>query len=268
MAEPPESPNIHQLPPLEPRALRGRGIYLLPNLLTTGALFAGFYAIVSAIHSHFTAAAVSIFVAMVLDGMDGRIARMTNTQSAFGAEYDSLADMVSFGVAPAILAYEWLLHEISKLGFLAAFIYASAAALRLARFNSQAAGDKKYFKGLPSPASAAVVAGFIWCGDTYGFHGHGFVVMLTFLITIACGALMVSNIRYYSFKDLDLRGRVPFVMVLAVVLGFGFISLNPPGMLLLIFLVYASSGPVVTLNQLQKRRHERRSAARRTRDVA
>jgi CDP-diacylglycerol---serine O-phosphatidyltransferase len=270
MTEPPESSKIHRLSELEPRALRGRGIYLLPNLFTTGALFAGFYAIVSAIHDQFSAAAVAIFVAMVLDGMDGRIARMTNTQSAFGAEYDSLADMVSFGVAPGILAYQWLLHEISKLGFLAAFIYASAAALRLARFNSQAVGsaDKKYFKGLPSPASAALVAGFIWCGDTYGFRGHGLVVMLTFLVTIACGALMVSNIRYYSFKDLDLRGRVPFVMVIAVVLGFGFISLNPPGMLLLICLLYAASGPVLTLDQLQQRRRERKRTQRNSRDAA
>jgi CDP-diacylglycerol---serine O-phosphatidyltransferase len=264
----PEGPNIHHLP-FAPRSLRGRGIYLLPNLLTTGALFAGFYAVVSAIHGHFTDAAIAIFVAMVLDSMDGRIARMTNTQSAFGAEYDSLADMVSFGVAPGILAYQWLLHEISKLGFVAAFIYVSAAALRLARFNSQAASaDKKYFKGLPSPASAAVVAGFIWCGDAYGFQGQGLVVMLTFLVTIACGALMVSNIRYSSFKDLDLRGRVPFVMVLAVVLVFGFISLNPPGMLLLVFLAYASSGPVLTLKQLQKRRRERRAARRGARDIA
>ncbi|MSR14615.1 MAG: CDP-diacylglycerol--serine O-phosphatidyltransferase [Gammaproteobacteria bacterium] len=248
--------------------MRGRGIYLLPNLFTTGALFAGFYAIVSAIHDQFSAAAIAIFVAMVLDGMDGRIARITNTQSVFGAEYDSLADMVSFGVAPGILAYQWLLHEISKLGFLAAFIYASAAALRLARFNSQASGgDKKYFKGLPSPASAALVAGFIWCGDVYGFRGHVLVVGLTFLITIACGALMVSNIRYYSFKDLDLRGRVPFVMVLMVVLGFGFISLNPPAMFLLILLIYSCSGPVVTLDQMERRRRERKRASR-SRDAA
>ncbi|MGH8595380.1 MAG: CDP-diacylglycerol--serine O-phosphatidyltransferase [Gammaproteobacteria bacterium] len=269
MPEEPPNPNVHRLTALEQRGLRGRGIYLLPNLLTSGALFAGFYAIVAAIHGQFTAAATAIFVAMVLDSMDGRIARITNTESAFGAEYDSLADMVSFGVAPAILAYEWLLHEISKLGFLAAFIYASAAALRLARFNSQAAStDKKYFKGLPSPAAAAVVAGFIWCGDVYGFHGHGLVVALTFLVTIACGALMVSNIRYYSFKDLDLHGRVPFARVLAVVLAFAFISLDPPGMLLLGFLTYAGSGPVLTLNQLRKRRRERRRASRGNRDVA
>ncbi len=266
MTEPPDSPNIHRL---VPPASRARGIYLLPNLFTTAALFAGFYAIVGAIHNHFTSAAIAIFVAMVLDGIDGRIARMTNTQSAFGAEYDSLADMVSFGVAPAILAYQWLLHEISKLGFLAAFVYASAAALRLARFNSQvASADKKYFKGLPSPASAALVAGFIWCGDAYGFQGYGLIIALTLVVTIVCGALMVSNIRYYSFKDLDLRGRVPFVVLLALVLGFGFISLNPPGMLLLVFLSYACSGPIVTLNQLRRRRRDRRHASRSSRDVA
>ena len=266
----PRDPNpIPRVVNLEPRMLRGRGIYLLPNLFTTSALFGGFYAIVASIHGHFEAAAIAIFAAMVLDGLDGRIARMTNTQSAFGAEYDSLADVVSFGVAPAILAYEWLLHEIGKLGFLVAFVYVSAAALRLARFNAQASsGDKKYFKGLPSPASAAVVAGFIWCGDTYGFQGHGLVVALTFLVTLACGALMVSNIRYYSFKDLDLRSRVPFVRVLAMVLGFGFVSLNPPAMLLLGFLTYAAAGPVLTLNQLQSRRRARRRASAGERDVA
>ena len=268
MDKPREPNNVHRLISLESHPLRGRGIYLLPNLFTTSALFAGFYAIVASIHGHFEGAAIAIFVAMVLDGVDGRIARMTNTQSAFGAEYDSLADMVSFGVAPAILAYEWLLHETGKLGFLAAFVYTSAAALRLARFNSQAATtDKKFFKGLPSPASAAVVAGFIWCGHEYGFQGSGVVIALTFIVTVLCGALMVSNIRYYSFKDLNLRGRVPFVIVLGVVLGFGLISLHPPTVLMLGFLSYAVSGPIITLNQLQRRRRERRDG-RSGRDVA
>jgi CDP-diacylglycerol--serine O-phosphatidyltransferase len=250
---------LHRLFPLDAPGLRGRGIYLLPNLFTTSALFAGFYAIVASIHGDFAAAAIATFMAMVLDGLDGRIARMTNTQSAFGAEYDSLADMVSFGVAPAILAYEWLLHEVGKLGFLVAFVYASAAALRLARFNSQlATTDRKYFKGLPSPASAAVVAGFIWCFDQGELQGHGLVVALTILVTVACGALMVSNIRFYSFKDLDLRSRVPFVKALAVVLAFGVVSVNPPLVLLAGFVAYASSGPILTLTQLRRRRRERR----------
>lgn len=255
----PDPGKVHRLIPPEPSALRGRGIYLLPNLFTTSALFAGFYAIISSIHGHYEAAAMAVFIAMVLDGLDGRIARLTNTQSAFGAEYDSLADMVSFGIAPAILAYEWLLHEVGKLGFLVAFVYASGAALRLARFNSQAAStDRKFFKGLPSPASAALVAGFIWCFDTHNLQGHGLIVALTFVVTLACAALMVSNMRFYSFKDFDLRSRVPFVKVLAVVLVFGVISVNPPIVLLLGFVAYASSGPIVTLTQLQRRRRERK----------
>lgn len=250
---------IHRLFPLDAPGLRGRGIYLLPNLFTTSALFAGFYAMIAAIHGNFDAAAIATFMAMALDGLDGRIARLTNTQSAFGAEYDSLADMVSFGVAPAILAYEWLLHEVGKLGFLVAFVYASAAALRLARFNAQlASSDRKYFKGLPSPASAAVVAGFIWSFDEGNLQGHGLVVALTILVTVACGALMVSNIRFYSFKELDLRSRVPFVKVLAVVLAFGVISVNPPVVLLTGFVAYAASGPILTLTQLRRRRRERR----------
>jgi len=262
MTQTPEpGPKVRRLIPLDSPALRGRGIYLLPNLFTTSALFAGFYAIIASIHGQYEAAAIATFVAMVLDGLDGRIARLTNTQSEFGAEYDSLADMVSFGVAPAILAYEWLLHEVGKLGFLVAFVYASAAALRLARFNSQAAStDRKFFKGLPSPASAAVVAGFIWHFHNQSLQGHALIVALTMLVTVACAVLMVSNIRFYSFKDLDLRSRVPFVKVLAVVLAFGVISVNPPLVLLLGFVTYASSGPVITLTQLRRRRRERQRA--------
>ena len=258
MTTPPEpretGPVFRIIPPRVP-GVRGRGIYLLPNLLTTSALLAGFYAIVTAQHGQYQAAAVAVFAAMVLDGLDGRIARLTNTQSLFGAEYDSLADMVSFGVAPAILAYEWLLHETGKLGFFAAFLYVSAAALRLARFNSQTAStDRKYFKGLPSPASAAVVAGFIWVFDAHGLSRAGLLVALMFLATIACAALMVSNIRFYSFKDLDLRGRVPFFKILTVVVGLGAIAVNPPVVLLLGFVAYACSGPMFTLYQLRRRR--------------
>ena len=253
--EPRESGAVFRL--ITPRlpGVRGRGIYLLPNLLTTSALLAGFYAIVAAQHGRFEAAAVAVFAAMVLDGLDGRIARLTNTQSLFGAEYDSLADMVSFGVAPGVMAYEWLLHETGKFGFFAAFLYVSAAALRLARFNSQAAStDRKFFKGLPSPASAAVVAGFIWVFDLHGLSRAGLLVALMFIVTIACAGLMVSNIRFYSFKDLDLRGRVPFIKVLAAVVGLGAIAINPPIVLLLGFVTYACSGPVFTLYQLRRRR--------------
>ncbi len=253
----PEPRGIHHFIPRD-GTLRRRGIYLLPNLFTTSALFAGFYAIVAAIKGNFDAAAIAVFVAMLLDGMDGRIARLTNTQSEFGAEYDSLADMISFGAAPALLAYEWLLHEVSKLGFLAAFIYVSAAALRLARFNVQVGTvDKKFFKGLPSPSSAALIAGFVWFGDSYRLHDHAVLTALMFVLTITAGALMVSNIRYYSFKDLDLRSRVPFASVLALVLVFGLISVDPPSVLLLGFVLYAVSGPVLTLYQLRRHRRAR-----------
>lgn len=235
-----------------------RGIYLLPNLLTTAALFAGFYAIVAAMGSRFEAAAVAIFVAMILDGADGRIARMTNTQSAFGAEYDSLSDMVSFGLAPALVMYEWSLFGFGKLGWLAAFLYTAAAALRLARFNTQVgSADKRFFQGLPSPAAAAIVAGLVWFASDYGYAGID-AAPFAFVITVGGGLLMVSNIRFHSFKDLDLRGRVPFVAVLIVVLVFVFVSIDPPQVLFLAFLLYALSGPFLTLLQVRKRRAKRR----------
>lgn len=226
---------------------RGRGIYLLPNLFTTAALFAGFYAIVAAMNGQFEKAAIAVFVAMVLDSLDGRVARLTNTQSEFGAEYDSLSDMVSFGLAPALVMYQWSLSAMGKLGWLAAFVYTAGAALRLARFNTQVGiADKRFFQGLASPAAAAIVAGAVWVGASYGVDGKGFVP-LTFVLTVLAGALMVSNIRYYSFKDLDLRGKVPFVAVLIVVLVFVFVSIDPPQVLFAAFLVYALSGPVMTL---------------------
>ncbi|HMM75485.1 MAG TPA: CDP-diacylglycerol--serine O-phosphatidyltransferase [Gammaproteobacteria bacterium] len=263
------SDNIHRLITPNTHMLRGRGIYLLPNLFTTAALFAGFYAMMSSIHHHFQAAAIGILAAIVLDGMDGRIARMTNTQSDFGAEYDSLADMVSFGVAPAVLAYEWMLHDIGKFGFLVAFVYVSAAALRLARFNVQkTVQDKRYFKGLPSPSAAALVATTIWFAHDYQLHGEVLAVVLTLAVTACAALLMVSNIRYYSFKDLDLRGRIPFVVLLAMVLGFGFISVDPPLILMLGFVVYTVSGVLFTLMQLRRSRAERRRDAARDRDVA
>lgn len=232
---------------------RRRGIYLLPNLLTTAALFGGFYAILSAMSGRFDAAAVAIFVAMLFDGLDGRVARMTNTQSAFGVQYDSLSDMVSFGVAPAILAYSWAIHELGKLGWAAAFIYASCAALRLARFNTMVGlVDRRYFIGLASPMAAAVVAGMVWTGSRLE-AGVGLAVVAG-LVTSMVGILMVSNIRYNSFKDLDLRGRVPFVVMLAIAMAFVVVLADPPRMLFLLAVGYAASGPVnVMLRRLRRR---------------
>ncbi|MGR8919971.1 MAG: CDP-diacylglycerol--serine O-phosphatidyltransferase [Gammaproteobacteria bacterium] len=222
---------------------RRAGIYLLPNLFTTGALFAGFYGMVAAISGRFEAAAVAIMVAMVLDGMDGRIARMTNTQSDFGAQYDSLSDMASFGIAPALIVYQWTLLEFGKLGWLAAFMYAAAAALRLARFNTQVEStDKRFFQGLPSPAAAALVASLVWFGESFGLRESFLTPGLAMLAAVLAAILMVSNVRFYSFKDFDLRGRVPFVAVLAVVMVFVLISLEPASVLLTLFAAYLVTG--------------------------
>ncbi len=238
---------------------RRRGIYLLPNLFTTAALFAGFYAIVAAMNGRFEAASVAIFVAMVLDGADGRIARMTNTQSAFGAEYDSLSDVISFGLAPALVAYEWSLSALGKPGWMAAFFYAAATALRLARFNTQlGTADKRYFQGLPCPSAAAVVAGLVWVATDHGVAGDQ-LVPATMAVTLLTGILMVSNVRFYSFKELDLRGKVPFVKILAVLLVFLLVSSDPPLVLFLGFLLYAASGPLLTLVHIRRRRLERRA---------
>lgn len=235
-----------------------RGIYLLPNLFTTAALFSGFYAIVAAIHGRFEAAAVAIFIGMILDGLDGRVARMTNTQSDFGSEYDSLSDLICFGLAPALLMYQWSLSSLinianflGKLGWLAAFIYTACTALRLARFNTQVGKvDKAYFQGLASPAAAGVVAGFVWIGTDNQLDGAS-LVWLTWFITVFSGLLMVSKFRYRSFKDLDLKGKVPFMKILIIVILFALISINPPQVLFLCFLIYAISGPVMTLIQLR-----------------
>lgn len=246
---------ISQLP--EEKSRRRRGIYLLPNLFTTAALFSGFYAIVAATHSRFEAAAIAIFIAMILDGLDGRVARLTNTQSAFGAEYDSLADVISFGLAPALVVYEWSLFSLGKPGWLAAFFYTASAALRLARFNTQVGKlDKAYFQGLPSPSAAAVMSGLVWIGNDYQIDGEG-VALVAGFITIATGFLMVSTVRYYSFKDLDLKSRIPFVRVLVMVIVFALISVDPPKILFFCFLLYAASGPLLTLIQKRKRRAAR-----------
>jgi CDP-diacylglycerol--serine O-phosphatidyltransferase len=236
---------------------RRRGIYLLPNLFTTACLFAGFFAIVAAIGGRFESAAIAIFVAMIMDGLDGRVARLTNTQSAFGAEYDSLADMISFGLAPALVMYVWTLSGLGKLGWLAAFVYTAGTALRLARFNTQVGrADKRYFQGLASPAAAAVMAGLIWIGHDYQLEGR-LVAIIAFVVTTLMGVLMVSNVRYRSFKDLDLKGRVPFVAILIVVLVFVLISIDPPQILFTVFSLYALSGPVITLITLRRRRARR-----------
>ncbi len=235
----------------------GRGIYLLPNLLTTTALFAGFYAIMAATNGYFAFAAMGIFIAMIMDSLDGRVARLTNSASAFGSEYDSLSDMVSFGVAPSLVVYHWALHGLGKFGWLCAFIYTACVALRLARFNTQIEGaDKRYFQGMPSPAAAGLVAGLIWAGNDY-FEVSKTVSVLTTIITLGAAILMVSNIRYHSFKQIDFKGKVPFVVIILIVLGFALISLDPPWVLFSIFFAYALSGPVLTLYNLRKTKRTR-----------
>lgn len=230
------------------RKERHRGIYLLPNLFTTGALFSGFYAIVAGMHGKFEVAAIAIFVAMIFDGLDGRVARLTNTQSKFGAEYDSLSDMVSFGVAPALVMFSWALSGLGKFGWAVAFIYVACAALRLARFNTQIeTADKNYFSGLASPAAAAVVAGTVWVCAEEGWVKDQLPIamsMLAGILTAAVGFLMISSIKYHSFKGLNLRGRVPFAVLLLVVVGFGIFMIGEERALLFGFLVYAVSGPV------------------------
>ena len=243
-----------------PRRQR-RGIFLLPNLFTTAALFAGFYAIVAGMGGRFEAASAAIFIAMVLDGADGRIARLTNTQSAFGAEYDSLSDVISFGLAPGLLVYEWALSGMGTLGWLAAFFYTAATALRLARFNTQlGTTDKRYFQGLPCPAAGGLMAGFVWFAADHGTRGED-IVPIVLAVTVAAGALMVSNVRFHSFKNLDLRGRVPFMTILVVVALFVLVSSDPPLVLFLGALAYAGSGPILTLLSIRRRRAARRAGA-------
>lgn len=236
---------------------RRRGIYILPNLFTTAALFAGFYAIVQAMNQRFEYAAVAIFVAMVLDGLDGRVARLTHTQSEFGAEYDSLADMVSFGAAPALVMYEWALKDMGKLGWAAAFIYCAGAALRLARFNTNIGTvDKRYFQGLPSPAAAALIAGMVWVVIDNGIAGED-VAGLALILTVFAGISMVSNVLFWSGKSINLRKSVPFIVVIAVVLGFALVSSYPPGVLFALFLAYAASGYFVFAARWYQRRKRR-----------
>ncbi|RVU81761.1 CDP-diacylglycerol--serine O-phosphatidyltransferase [Leucothrix sargassi] len=228
-----------------------KGVYILPNLITTAAMFSGFYAIIAAVNGRFEDAAIAIFVAMVLDGADGRVARWTNTQSAFGEQYDSLSDLVSFGVAPAVVLYQWaLVHMASvspawgKVGWMAAFIYVACAALRLARFNVQIEEvDKRYFVGLPSPASAGIMVGMVWFFQSLDVDGQS-VQLPALILTLCAGLLMVSNVLYSSFKDFDYRSKVPYLAILAVVLIFALVAIDPSKVLFAIFMVYALSGPV------------------------
>jgi len=229
-----------------------RGVYLLPNLLTTGCLFSGFYAIVAAIDKNFAPAGMAVFVAMIFDGLDGRIARLTRTETTFGKEYDSLADMVAFGLAPAIVTYQWGVVRIAefgreweRFGWLAAFFYAVTAALRLARFNARAGtADKRYFEGLPSPSAAAVVAAFVWFSS--GWREPGLVGLIAaFVVTATAGLLMVSSFSYPSFKQFDMDRRIKRAYLIIVPLFFVLIALDPPTMLLSMFSTYALSAPVL-----------------------
>lgn len=236
----------------EPKQLRG--IYLLPNLFTVGALFAGFYAIIAATKHYFDNAAIAILVAMLLDSLDGRIARMTHSQSEFGAQMDSLSDMVCFGVTPALVLYSWSLTYLGKPGWLAAFIYTVCTALRLARFNSQAQStNKRYFQGLSTTAAAGLIASLIWTCYEYDISGQ-IIAWGVLVVTIAVGLLKVSTIRYRSFKDLDLRGRVPFVAIIVIMLVFVLISFNPPIVFLLLSAGYTLSGPVSTIWNLRRKK--------------
>ncbi|MEH6591992.1 MAG: CDP-diacylglycerol--serine O-phosphatidyltransferase [Halioglobus sp.] len=239
------------------KTVRRQGIYLLPNLFTTGGLFAGFYAIIAALRGDFESAPIAIFVAMVFDGLDGRIARLTNTSSKFGEQYDSLADMVSFGVAPALVIYSWGLGDLGKFGWSAAFIYVACAALRLARFNTQIdTADKNFFTGLASPAAASILASTVWVCHDLGWESASIPHELSIavaLLTALSGFLMMANFPYYSFKGIDFRGRVPFVVIFGVVLVFGLVTVDPPSILLVTFLAYAASGPVMQVLHWRKR---------------
>ena len=230
-------------PPPRPRR---KGIYVLPNLFTLAALFGGFYAVVMAMNGRFEQAAIGVFCAMVLDSLDGRVARMTNTQSAFGEQMDSLSDMVSFGAAPALILYEWALKGLGKLGWIAAFVYCASAALRLARFNTNiGVVDKRFFQGLPSPAAAALVIGLVWVMDDGGYrnvHQIEWLAWTAFAMTLFAGLTMVTNVPFYSFKDLGLKKSVPFIVIVAIALAIAVVNIHPPIVLFAIFCVYGLSG--------------------------
>jgi len=229
-----------------------RGIYLLPNLLTTAALFSGFFAILAAIDGHYDKAALAIFLAMLLDTLDGRVARMTHTQTAFGAEYDSLSDMVAFGLAPGLVMYLWTLNGLGRLGWLVAFVYVAGAALRLARFNTKVeTADKSYFEGLPSPAAAGVVVGCLWVAVDYDISPDMLRIPVAVLTAFA-GLAMVSKLRYYSFKEIDFHGKVPYMLVVGATLAVAVVITEPPLVLFSLFFLYTFSGLITTLHSRNK----------------
>jgi len=235
------------------RTVRRRGVYLLPNLFTTGALFCGFYAVVAAMRGDFASAPIAILFALVFDGLDGRVARLTRTSSRFGAEYDSLSDMVSFGVAPALVMFSWALGDLGKVGWSAAFIYVACAALRLARFNTHVGtANQHYFTGLASPAAACIMASTVWVCNDLGWAAGSVPVelgALVALLTVIVAVLMVANVTYHSFKGIDLQGRVPFVAMFFLVLVFSLVTVDPPKVLLTAALIYAASGPIIRLRR-------------------
>jgi CDP-diacylglycerol--serine O-phosphatidyltransferase len=237
------------------RKVRRRGIFLLPNMLTTGALFAGFFAVISAMNGEFHNACIAILAAMILDGLDGRVARLTNTQSAFGAEYDSLSDLVAFGLAPALICFSWALSSLGTLGWTAAFFYVACAALRLARFNMQLGTvNKRIFVGLASPAASGLVVFMVWAADEYAVEVSVAIALLAALVTLMAGFLMVLNVHYHSFKDMDFKNRVPFFVILMVILLFVIISWDPPVVLFIMAVLYAASGPIAKFYFYRKKR--------------
>jgi CDP-diacylglycerol---serine O-phosphatidyltransferase len=226
-----------------------RGVYLLPNLFTIGALFCGFFAIIAGSKGHFDSAALSIYIAMLLDGLDGRVARMTNTQSEFGAQLDSLSDMVCFGLSPALVVYSWLLASLGKPGWLVAFIYMTCTALRLARFNSRSENeDKRYCRGITTTAAAGFMTGLIWVGNTYHIGGKSVAIAVA-VLTVLVGLLKVSTIPYRSYKDIDLRGKVPFLVIILLMLAFVVIYYDTPDVLFILFTLYILSGPCAWLKR-------------------
>lgn len=240
-----------------------RGIYLLPNILTTFGLFSGFFAIILATKGQYAESAIAIFIAMLWDGLDGRVARLTNTQSEFGEQYDSMADMVSFGVAPALLMYFYLFEGLGKIGWIGAFVYVAAGSLRLARFNTQiGVQDKRYFQGLPSPAAAALIAGLVWAKEMMGssVYDDQFLIIGSWIILVSAGILMVSNIRYYSFKEINFKGRSSFKLLLLATLIMIVVSLWPSAILFIFFFVYTLSGLVLTMIEVRNKRTLKKQA--------
>lgn len=239
------------------QTVKRRGVYLLPNLFTTGALFCGFYAVVAAMRGDYETAPIAILFALIFDGLDGRVARMTNTSSKFGAEYDSLADMVSFGVAPALVMFSWALGDLGKIGWSASFVYVACVALRLARFNTQVGvDDPNFFMGLASPPAACIMASTVWVCQDQGWVGDALpaeIGVIVAVLTAIVAVLMVANVPYHSFKGIDLHGRVPFVVIFFIVLIFGLVTVDPPKILLLASLCYAISGPFEQVRRWRKR---------------